>query len=168
LLCVQCWTPDDGQRNCPKHVEFYSKNKFEELVHLVGFIIRIYHDAQSSECQIIKLLYWSNFAHNDNVLFSTDSDSGAVSLKRDLPHTITEWIGTTICVSSQLGLGIAPPTHITTFQPFFLDYTMPYSIKRGEVVQLKVSLFNFLSYNLPVCICLFRFISSESVVLLRN
>jgi hypothetical protein len=32
--------PDDGQRNCPKHVEFYSKNKFEELVHLVGFIIR--------------------------------------------------------------------------------------------------------------------------------
>jgi len=40
LLCVQCWTPDDGQRNCPKHVEFYSKSKFEKLVHLVGFIIR--------------------------------------------------------------------------------------------------------------------------------
>ena len=31
-----------GQRNCPKHVEFYSKNKFEELVHLVGFIIRMH------------------------------------------------------------------------------------------------------------------------------
>jgi len=42
-------TPDDGQRNCPKHAEFYSKNKFEELVHLVGFIIRIYHDACSPE-----------------------------------------------------------------------------------------------------------------------
>jgi hypothetical protein len=41
LLCVQCWTPDDGQRNCPKHVELYSKNKFEKLVHLVTFIIRI-------------------------------------------------------------------------------------------------------------------------------
>ena len=40
-------TPDDRQRNCPKHVEFYSKNKFEKLVHLVGFIIRIYHDARS-------------------------------------------------------------------------------------------------------------------------
>ena len=35
-------TADDGQRNCPKHVEFYSKNKFEKLVHLVGFIIRVY------------------------------------------------------------------------------------------------------------------------------
>jgi len=33
-------TPDDGQRNRPKHVEFYSKNKFEKLGHLVGFIIR--------------------------------------------------------------------------------------------------------------------------------
>ena len=30
--------------NCPKYVEFYSKNKFEELVHLIGFIIIIYHD----------------------------------------------------------------------------------------------------------------------------
>ena len=34
-------TPDDGQRNCPKHVEFYSKNKFEKSVHIVGFIIMI-------------------------------------------------------------------------------------------------------------------------------
>jgi len=41
FLCVQWKTPDDGQRNCPKHVEFYSKNKFEKLVNLVGFIIRM-------------------------------------------------------------------------------------------------------------------------------
>jgi hypothetical protein len=40
LLCVQWKTPDDGQRNCRKHVDFYFKNKFEKLVHLVGFIIR--------------------------------------------------------------------------------------------------------------------------------
>ena len=32
--------PDDGQRNCPKHVEFHSKKKFEKLVHLAGFITR--------------------------------------------------------------------------------------------------------------------------------
>ena len=40
LLCEQWKTPDDGQRNCQKHVEFHFKNKFEKLVHLVGFIIR--------------------------------------------------------------------------------------------------------------------------------
>jgi len=38
--------------SCLKHAEFYSKNKFEKLVHLVGFIIRIYHDARSPERQI--------------------------------------------------------------------------------------------------------------------
>jgi len=37
---------------CLKHIESYSKNKFEKFVLLVGFIIRIYHDARSSECQI--------------------------------------------------------------------------------------------------------------------
>jgi len=51
------FAPDDGQRNCLKHVEFYSKNKFEKLVHLFGFIIRIYHDARSPERQI-KTAVW--------------------------------------------------------------------------------------------------------------
>jgi len=50
LLCVQWKTPDDGQRNCPKHVEFYSKNEFEKLLHLVGFRIRwAGHVARMSE-----------------------------------------------------------------------------------------------------------------------
>ena len=31
LLCSEWKTPDDGKRNCPKHVEFHSKNKFEKL-----------------------------------------------------------------------------------------------------------------------------------------
>ena len=56
---MQWRAPDDGQRNCPKHVEFYSKNKFEKLVHLVGFIIRIYHDARSPERQI-QSTYFNN------------------------------------------------------------------------------------------------------------
>jgi len=38
FLCVQWKTPDDGQRNCPKHVEFHFENKFEKLVHLVGLL----------------------------------------------------------------------------------------------------------------------------------
>jgi len=48
--------PDDGQRNCPKHVEFYSKNKSEKLVHLVAFIIRIHHDARPPERQYLAVL----------------------------------------------------------------------------------------------------------------
>ena len=61
-------TPDDGQRNCPKHVEFYSKNKFEKLVHLVGFIIRVYHDARSPECQT---KHCTRFCQNPHALISS-------------------------------------------------------------------------------------------------
>jgi hypothetical protein len=45
-------TPEDGQRNCTKNVELYPKNKFEKLLYLVSFIIRVYHDAQSTERQM--------------------------------------------------------------------------------------------------------------------
>jgi hypothetical protein len=54
--------PDDGRRNCPKHVEFHSENKCEKLVHLVGSIRRIYHDARSPERQIIIFLFWKSSA----------------------------------------------------------------------------------------------------------
>ena len=50
VVCI-VKSPDDGQRNCLKYVEFCSKNKFEKFVHLVGFIIRIDHDARSPERQ---------------------------------------------------------------------------------------------------------------------
>jgi hypothetical protein len=42
--------PDPARR--PKHIEFCSKNKFEKVVHLVGFVIRIHNHARSPERQI--------------------------------------------------------------------------------------------------------------------
>ena len=54
LLCVQWKTPDDGQRNFSKHVEFCSKNKFEKLVHLVGFIIR---NQSPFVCEYLEILF---------------------------------------------------------------------------------------------------------------
>ena len=37
---VQWKTPDDGQRNCPKHLEFLDKNKFGKLVCLLVLLKR--------------------------------------------------------------------------------------------------------------------------------
>ena len=78
LLCVQWKTPYDGQRICPKHVEFYSKNKSEELVHLVGFIVRIYHDARSPERQKkkkvrVSLKFVAQRSDNNRAHASTES-----------------------------------------------------------------------------------------------
>ena len=49
MLYVQSWTPDDGRKDRPKHVGWYSVNS--KIVHLVGFAIEIYHDARSHERQ---------------------------------------------------------------------------------------------------------------------
>jgi len=39
MLCVQSWTPDDGRKDRPKHVEWYSINS--KIVQLVAFTIEI-------------------------------------------------------------------------------------------------------------------------------
>jgi len=52
LLCVQLKPVDDVTEELSETCRiFYFKNKFEKLVHLVGFIIRIYHDVRSPEHQ---------------------------------------------------------------------------------------------------------------------
>ena len=66
---IQYQTSDDRQKTCPKHVEYYSKNKFEKLVHLVSFIIRIYHDVRSCECQTsLRTLYFGRCIESSEYL----------------------------------------------------------------------------------------------------
>jgi len=43
--------------------QFYSKNKFEKLVHVVGFIITIYQDARSLERGGILIIPVIAFSH---------------------------------------------------------------------------------------------------------
>ncbi|XP_058265642.1 alpha-2-macroglobulin-like isoform X2 [Hemibagrus wyckioides] len=71
-------------------------------------------------------------------------DSGSVQLPVTVPDTITTWETEAFCVSSR-GLGLAPPVQLTVFQPFFLELSLPYSIIRGEVFELKATVFNYLS-----------------------
>ncbi|XP_063220876.1 murinoglobulin-1-like [Bacillus rossius redtenbacheri] len=79
---------------------------------------------------------------------------GSAVLQRQLPHTVTDWVASTFCISPHTGLGVSAPTTVHAFQPFFLDFTAPFSVKRTEVFQLKVSLFNYLPHSLPVRVSL--------------
>jgi len=67
-------TPDDGRRNSPKHVEFYSKNTFDKLVHLVGFIIKIVtmHGHLNVNLSPFFNIKWAIVCHRQsNVAFET-------------------------------------------------------------------------------------------------
>jgi len=72
-------------RFCPQRAESYTKNKFEKLVLLVGFIIRIYYDAPSSERQKIHLLHFSFLIYNlDFDFYLVSSFTTPIFLSLDL------------------------------------------------------------------------------------
>lgn len=73
-----------------------------------------------------------------------DRDSGSAQVPVTVPDTITSWETEAFCLSSE-GLGLAPPAQLTVFQPFFLELSLPYSIIRGEIFELKATVFNYLS-----------------------
>ncbi|XP_043115318.1 alpha-2-macroglobulin-like isoform X2 [Puntigrus tetrazona] len=71
-------------------------------------------------------------------------ESGSAQVPVTVPDTITSWETEVFCLSSK-GLGLAPPAQLTVFQPFFLELSLPYSIIRGEIFELKATVFNYLS-----------------------
>jgi hypothetical protein len=100
--CVHSETPpDDWQRKCPKHVEFYSKNKFEKLAHLVCFIIRIYHDARSPERQTIFLILSCPYMCTDVTILRSNQTNALYMLP---PLYLHRYIATVCSVTGYLHL----------------------------------------------------------------
>nr|BAR45604.1 alpha-2-macroglobulin 4 [Ammothea sp. RS-2014] len=92
-------------------------------------------------------------------------DGGYADKEAEIPHTITEWVGSMFCTSKAKGLGVSPPATIKAFQPFFVSYTLPYSVIRKEKVPIVVSVFNYLPECLPIQIKLQK---NEGFTLLSN
>jgi len=85
-------------------VEFYSKNKFEKLVHLVGFSIRIYHAARSPE-----LLYYVS---------AGSSEQGCTNPTHQVAKVIKLYtMAVNICASSERNL-----LHVTILVPKILRW----------------------------------------------
>lgn len=78
------------------------------------------------------------------------SDQGELKRTVELPHTITTWSGRALCVSETNGFGMSPAAEVQAFQPFFVEIHLPYSVKRSEKSDVKVSVFNYASHDLPV------------------
>ena len=59
MLYVQSQTPDDGQKDRNMQSVTTKQNKFEKLVHLVGFAVQIYHDIDPINVKYIKWMLCS-------------------------------------------------------------------------------------------------------------
>ena len=61
-----------------------------------------------------------------------------------VPDSITSWVGEAVGLSPRRGLGIAEPTLLKTFKPFFVDFTLPPYVVRGEQAKIPVSIYNYM------------------------
>ncbi|KAL3287814.1 hypothetical protein HHI36_002274 [Cryptolaemus montrouzieri] len=71
-------------------------------------------------------------------------------IQRELPHTITKWMTNVLCVSPSEGLSATVSTDILSYQPFFVNILTPHSIRRGEILHLRILVFNYMNYSLPM------------------
>lgn len=79
---------------------------------------------------------------------------GHSSLKLTVPDSITTWQVGMFCTSEEDGFGLAEPVSVVTFQPFFLEVTVPYSAIRGETFNMKATVFNYLKQTIRIHIAL--------------
>jgi hypothetical protein len=62
-------------------------------------------------------------------------------------------------LSKGYSIGVAPTAELKVFRPFFLSINLPYSVIKGEILPVQVSVFNYLDKCTPVSNCL-RFTKS--------
>ncbi|XP_038623688.1 alpha-2-macroglobulin isoform X2 [Tachyglossus aculeatus] len=75
---------------------------------------------------------------------------GQAEVELSVPDTITDWKVGAFCLSATTGLGLAPTVSFRTFQTFFLELTLPYSVVRGEGFLLKATIFSYLTNSIRV------------------
>ncbi|XP_032990817.1 C3 and PZP-like alpha-2-macroglobulin domain-containing protein 8 isoform X1 [Rhinolophus ferrumequinum] len=70
--------------------------------------------------------------------------SGEETLSVQVPDSITSWVAEAVGLSATWGLGIAEPTLLKTFKPFFVDFTLPLHVVRGEQAKIPLSIYNYM------------------------
>ncbi|XP_022086577.1 C3 and PZP-like alpha-2-macroglobulin domain-containing protein 8 isoform X2 [Acanthaster planci] len=75
--------------------------------------------------------------------FNLSSSSSEEHIQMRVPDTITTWMTDVIAMSPTHGLGVAETVQLTTFKNFFVEFTLPYSVIRGEQLRLPVTVYNY-------------------------
>lgn len=77
----------------------------------------------------------------------------SVQLTAQVPDTITSWVLSAISMSKNAGFGILQPNPtFTVFKPFFVEPNLPFSVKRGEVLNLDIAVYNYLDSDQDVVV----------------
>ncbi|XP_062505338.1 murinoglobulin-1-like [Corticium candelabrum] len=69
-----------------------------------------------------------------------------------VPDTITSWVVDAFSVSPSTHMSIARPTTIKGFKHFFITLNLPYSVIRGELVEITLTVYNYLETPLTASV----------------
>ncbi|XP_029002338.1 C3 and PZP-like alpha-2-macroglobulin domain-containing protein 8 [Betta splendens] len=75
------------------------------------------------------------------------TETGEAELRLDVPDSITTWVTEAVGLSEAGGLGLSSRSELRVFKPFFVDFTLPYSLIRGEQTKIPLTVYNYL----PTC-----------------
>jgi Alpha-2-macroglobulin family len=81
-----------------------------------------------------------------------DIECDGVKFTKQVPHTVTSWYISAFALNKANGLGFGESSTLTVFKPFFVSTTLPYSVKRGEILIISVQIFNYLSIDQEVTV----------------
>ncbi|XP_040291299.1 ovostatin-like isoform X2 [Bufo bufo] len=93
----------------------------------------------------------TNFAETFSWVMLTLDTEGRATLSETIPDSITKWQGTAFCTSEETGFGMTRnPANITTFLPFFVELSLPYSIYRNEILTMTGVVRNYMEQSIKV------------------
>ncbi|XP_064830059.1 complement C5 isoform X2 [Oncorhynchus masou masou] len=83
--------------------------------------------------------------------------SGQITLNRNLPDSLTTWEIKAVGVfkkEGSSGICVADPIKVSVTQAVSVDVPLPYSMVRGEQIELRGSVYNQAEYNIKYCVTL--------------
>ncbi|KAJ8379726.1 hypothetical protein SKAU_G00005040 [Synaphobranchus kaupii] len=79
--------------------------------------------------------------------------SGVLSIQKNLPDSLTTWEMKAVEMSSE-GICVAEPLRVQVTQKVSVDIPVPYSVVRGEQIELRGSVYNQLAETSSFCVTL--------------
>uniref|UniRef100_A0A8C7D5P5 Complement component 5 n=1 Tax=Oncorhynchus kisutch TaxID=8019 RepID=A0A8C7D5P5_ONCKI len=97
-------------------------------------------------------------ARQESVLLLSSTRSGQITLNRNLPDSLTTWEIKAVGVFKKEGICVADPIKVSVTQAVSVDVPLPYSMVRGEQIELRGSVYNQYCVTLTAGagVCLFQ------------
>nr|XP_006813172.1 PREDICTED: C3 and PZP-like alpha-2-macroglobulin domain-containing protein 8-like [Saccoglossus kowalevskii] len=77
-------------------------------------------------------------------------DNGQMILPVTVPSSLTQWIVQAVGVSRDTGMCVAEPFELLAFKEFFIQLSLPYSVIKGEQIEIRAAVFNYGEHDLIV------------------